>query len=69
MDDGPELYHDGQVMRPVSPDVPTGLCDVCGERHKLRPDGTVVMHTRKRRPHELVTTAYWCDGGMPAGAR
>jgi hypothetical protein len=63
-----EMYHDGQVMRPVTPDVPTGLCAVCRERHKLRRDGTVVMHRRDRKPFEVVAT-YWCDGGLPAGAR
>lgn len=66
MDDA--LYHDGQVMRPVTPDVPTGPCDVCGKRYLLRRDDTVVMHTRARRPDELIGT-YWCDGGFPAGAR
>jgi hypothetical protein len=58
----------GGVCYPVTPDVPTGLCGVCGERFALRADGTVKMHLRERRPGELIGT-YWCDGGMPAGAR
>jgi hypothetical protein len=65
--DPAEYYHDGGTMRRVTPDVPTGICGVCGGRYKTRADGTVRMHTRARRPGELLAT-YWCDGGMPAGA-
>jgi hypothetical protein len=67
--DPAEYYHDGGTMRRVSPEVPTGICGVCGERYKTRADGTVRMHSRARRDGEAIAAAYWCDGGLPAGAR
>ena len=67
--DPAEYYHDGGTMRRISPDVPTGICEVCGGRYKTRPDGSVRMHTRAPREGELKGVWHWCDGGMPAGAR
>lgn len=63
-----QTYRVGGTLYPVTPDVPTGLCDMCGDRLKARPDGTVVMHTREPLPGELLGV-HWCDGGLPACIR
>lgn len=65
--DPAEWYHGhGGVMRRITADVPTGICGDCGDRYRLRLDGTVVMHTRAAREGELVGI-HWCRGGVPAG--
>lgn len=67
--DAAEWYHGrGSTMHRIDPDVPTGLCDECGERYLLRRDGTVRMHTRAAREGEFGGWR-WCDGGLPAEAR
>lgn len=66
--DPTEWYHDRGTMRRVTPDVPTAICSTCGERYKTRADGSVKLHTRNRRNGEPIAAAYWCPGGMPAGA-
>lgn len=68
--DPADYYHGhGGVMHRITPDVPTAICEDCGERYRLRQDGTIVMHTRAARGGELDGVWHWCDGGMPAGAR
>lgn len=67
--DPAEYYHGhGGVMRPITPDVPTAICEDCGGRYRLRTDGTIVMHTRAHREGEL-DGVHWRMGGVPVGMR
>lgn len=63
-----ETYLVGGTLYPVTPEVPTAVCDTCGQRRKARRDGTPVMHTRQPRPGELAGV-HWCQGGVPEHVR